>query len=91
VELLREMEMSEGKTETRALFWLGREGGESAGRDLRRAVEEGVILPEDYETTVSGCRSCGDPEVCKAWLAANDPARPEGCRNAPLIAELRAK
>jgi hypothetical protein len=74
----------------RALFWLGHEGGGSAGRDLRLAVQEGVILPSDYERTVNGCRSCGDPEACKAWLAANEPARPVGCRNAPLIAELRA-
>lgn len=81
--------MTEGKTEARALFWLGREG-ESAGRDLRRAVAEGVILPQDYELTVSGCRTCGDPEQCKGWLVANEPGKPEGCRNAPLIAELRA-
>lgn len=82
--------MSGPTKETRAVFWLGRDGGDSAGRDLRRAVEEGVILPSDYEKTVNGCRSCGNPEACQAWLAANEPARPEGCRNAPLIAELRA-
>jgi hypothetical protein len=81
--------MNEPDKAARALFWLGH-GSESAGRDLRRAVEEGVILPSDYELTVHGCRTCGDPDQCRAWLAANDPARPEGCRNAPLIAELRA-
>jgi hypothetical protein len=82
--------MSEPETERRARFWLGREGGRGAGRDLRRAVAEGVILASDYERTVSRCRSCGDPEVCRTWLAANAPAAPAGCRNAALIAELRA-
>jgi hypothetical protein len=83
--------MSGPGNDAKVLFWLGREGGESAGRHLRQAVEEGVILPEDYETTLRGCRTCGDPEACRSWLAANEPARPDGCRNAPLIAELRAK
>lgn len=82
--------MSEPETETRALFWLGREGGRGAGRDLRRAVTEGVILASDYERTVGRCRSCSDPEVCRGWLAANAPGQPAGCRNAALIAELRA-
>jgi hypothetical protein len=83
--------MSGSETETRALFWLGREGARGAGRDLRRAVSEGVILASDYERTVSGCRSCGDPEACRTWLAANARVAPDGCRNAPLVAELRAE
>jgi hypothetical protein len=57
--------MIESKTDARALFWLGSESG-SAGRDLRRAVAEGVILAEDYALTVNGCRTCGDPDVCRA-------------------------
>ena len=83
--------MSEAETEMRALFWLGRDGGRGAGRDLRRAVEEGVILGSDYERTVSGCRTCADPEACRGWLASNAPGQPAGCRNAPLVAELRAE
>jgi hypothetical protein len=51
--------MSESDQETRALFWLGRSGGRGAGRDMRRAVEEGVILASDYEMSVVRCRSCG--------------------------------
>jgi hypothetical protein len=82
--------MGEAVTETRALFWLGRDGGQGAGRDLRRALAEGVILAEDYARTVNRCRSCSDPQTCRAWLAANAAHEPAGCRNAPLIAELRA-
>jgi hypothetical protein len=82
--------MDDLSTDMRALFWLGREGGRNAGRDLRRALEEGVILASDYERTVNSCRNCGTADACKSWLAANDPDQPAGCRNAPLIAELRA-
>ncbi len=82
--------MNETVTETRAVFWLGRDGLQGAGKDLRRALEDGVILAEDYVRTVSRCRSCGNPAACRAWLAANAPDEPAGCRNAPLIAELRA-
>lgn len=82
--------MGEAKTQGSARFWMGREGGRGAWRDLRRALEEGVILASDYEGTVSRCRSCADPEACRGWLAANAPGQPAGCRNAPLIAELRA-
>jgi hypothetical protein len=82
--------MSESDQETRALFWLGRSGGRGAGRDMRRAVEEGVILASDYEMSVVRCRSCGAAEACTAGMAANHGEQPSGCRNAPLIAELRA-
>lgn len=76
------------KSETRAYFWLGRSEPKTAAGGLRRAVDEGVLLPQDFAETISGCRTCSDPVACQNWLAANDV--PKSCRNASLIAELRA-
>jgi hypothetical protein len=75
--------------ESSAYFWLTPNKTRSAVGGLRQAVDEGVLSPSDYVQTMTSCQSCGTPEICRTWLAAND--LPSGtCRNAPLISELRA-
>lgn len=77
-------------TETTAFFWLTPNRTRSAVGGLRQAVDEGVLSPQDYANTITRCKSCGTPDVCRTWLAAND-APTGSCRNAPLISELRAR
>ncbi len=76
------------KGETRAFFWLAPGEVRTAAGGLRKALNEGVLPAQDYLNSVTGCQTCGDPAVCHSAIAANDV--PASCRNAQLIAELKA-
>ncbi|MCX7301844.1 MAG: DUF6455 family protein [Rhodobacterales bacterium] len=76
------------KGEIRAFFWLAPGEVRTAAGGLRKALNEGVLPAQDYLNSITCCQTCADPAVCKSAIAANDV--PASCRNAQLIAELKA-
>jgi hypothetical protein len=86
----------QSKAEDTSTQWLIPRVDRPTGLDLVKALRDGVLTPEDYLQTVSGCRSCDDPAACARWIEEQDSAAAApglaaaGCRNAALVTELRA-
>ncbi len=68
--------MDESDKTTRALFWLGH-GSESAGRDLRRAVEEGVICPLTMKSRSTAAAPAATPTSAAPGSPPMTPPAPK--------------
>lgn len=84
------------KSDTMSSQWLIPRVDRPKGLDLAQALKDGVLTPKDYVETVSGCRICGDPAACARWIEDMQTSGQATeltaavCRNAALVAELRA-
>lgn len=83
------------KADTISSQWLIPRVDRPRGLDLAQALRDGVLTPQDYVETVSGCRRCDDPAACARWIedmktSGDAPELTAAvCRNAALVAELR--
>ena len=39
-----------------------------------------IALRPDIKSTLSACRSCGNPDVCEGWIDQSRPGAPAFCR-----------
>lgn len=74
-------------------FWITRGMARRQGIDLNAMLSDGVLTRADVAEMVVRCRDCGGMHGCLAFLAERAEraeATPDWCRNAGLLAELRA-
>lgn len=74
-------------------FWITRGIARRLGVNLSANLQEGVLTRADLAGMVDRCRQCDGVAGCLAYLSENPdraPAPPDWCRNAALLAELRA-
>ncbi|AHD00195.1 DUF6455 family protein [Leisingera methylohalidivorans] len=65
--------------------------GKAVGADLTSAFAAGEISHADWAAMITRCRGCGAPDLCEAFLSANDRAEAPvpGCRNADALLQLK--
>ena len=74
-------------------FWITRGMARRHGIELNSMLAEGVLARADVAEMVARCRDCPGMQGCIAFLAEHREtagAAPDWCRNARLLAELRA-
>lgn len=74
-------------------YWLAVTMAQKTGADMQRALEEGVICPQDWATLVQRCRGCGWAEGCDCWMAEQEVGAaevPAACPNAEVFARVLA-
>lgn len=70
-------------------FWLTIGVAKAVSVDLGAAIDSGALTPEDYADMVTRCRSCPQPDRCRADLARSAiDAPPSYCRNIAVLEEL---
>ncbi|PKP70297.1 MAG: hypothetical protein CVT82_07275 [Alphaproteobacteria bacterium HGW-Alphaproteobacteria-4] len=74
-------------------FWITRGMARRQGINLNALLSEGVVTRGDVAEMVARCRGCPGMQGCLTFLSEHPTradAAPDWCRNAQLLAELRA-
>ncbi|ABV94354.1 hypothetical protein Dshi_2621 [Dinoroseobacter shibae DFL 12 = DSM 16493] len=75
-----------------AHFWLVQRMAKTAGLDLAKAVEAGLLRQDDWASMVQCCRGCAWADGCEHWLDTADQnadAPPVPCLNRTRMARLK--
>ncbi|MDP2064256.1 MAG: DUF6455 family protein [Phaeovulum sp.] len=74
-------------------FWITLGMARRQGISLNEMLSDGVLTRGDVAEMVARCRNCNGMQGCLAFLSEHPDrasAAPDWCRNAQLLAELRA-
>lgn len=74
-------------------FWITRGMVRRMGINLTEAMHDGLLTQADFAEMISRCRCCTGAKGCLAFLSEHPDAvaaAPDWCRNAAVLAELRA-
>ncbi|SFU19828.1 DUF6455 family protein [Sedimentitalea nanhaiensis] len=73
-------------------FWLTRSMARVMGVNLMRAMEQGLLSPEDYGEMVARCQAGKCHEICQLWLARQTGVAakaPDHCLHRDVLDRLR--